>query len=172
MPPSPIPDERIRQAYDYWLGKAAGRAMPRRGDLDPIEIPLLLPNIMLVDVEEPRRYRYRLIGTDCAQSHGFDATGRYVDEVLRDGDYRGFVIALYDECVVGRRPIYSETLFASARTGTAGRHVHVAFMPLSEDGERVNMVFVAQHVSFPDRMMRDRHFLEASPFKEVAHHVL
>ncbi|MGH7033628.1 MAG: PAS domain-containing protein [Stellaceae bacterium] len=172
MPPSPIPDERIRQAYDYWLGKAAGRAMPRRGNLDPIEIPLLLPNIMLVDVEEPRRFRYRLIGTDCAQSHGFDATGRYVDEVLLDADYRGFVIALYDACVVGRRPIYSETLFASARTGTAGRRVHVAFMPLSEDGERVNMVFVAQHVSFPDRMMRDRHLLEASPFKEVAHRVL
>jgi len=92
--------------------------------------------------------------------------------VLRDMAYRTFVIALYEECVAKRRPIYSETLFASERIGAAGRHVRVAFMPLSEDGERVNMVFVAQHVSFPDRMMRDRHFLEASPFKEVPHHVL
>jgi len=146
--------------------------MPRRGDLDPIEIPLLLPNIMLVDVEEPRRFRYRLIGTDCTQSHGFDATGRYLDEVLRDMAYRTFVIALYEECVAKRRPIYSETLFAGTdrrRRAACARRLHALIR-----GRRAREHGVRGAACELSRShdARDRHFLEASPFKEVAHHVL
>lgn len=172
MPASPIADERIAQAYAYWRTKARDRAMPARADLDPVDIPNLLPNIMLVDVQGPHRFRYRLIGTDCAQSHGIDATGRYIDDVLADAAYRAFVIGLYDECVDEGRAIYSETLFGSGEGSTAGRHVKVLFMPLSDDGRQVNKVFVAQRVTFSDEATRDRHFFDASPFKEVVHAVL
>jgi hypothetical protein len=49
--------------------------MPRRADLDPTEIPKLLPDVMLVDVLPSGRYRYRLIGTGNARAHGVNATG-------------------------------------------------------------------------------------------------
>ena len=127
---SPITDARLRQAHDYWRRKAAGRAMPRRADIDPTEIPKLLPDVMLVDVLPQRRYRYRLIGTENTQAHGINATGRYLDEVLPGPEYKSHVIGLYDECVRSRRALYSECLFMSPLRARPERHTKVLFMPL------------------------------------------
>src|ERR1051325_7524125 len=105
-----ISDPRLQEALDYWHGKLSGRAMPARADLDPAEIPRLLPHVMLVEVLGPGRYRYRLIGTENAQAHGMNATGRLLDEVLPGNEYKGHVLGLYDACVAERRPLYSESL--------------------------------------------------------------
>jgi hypothetical protein len=169
---SPITEARLCQAHDYWRRKAAGRAMPRRGDIDPIEIPQMLPDVMLVDVLPDGRYRYRLIGTENTQAHGINATGRFLDEVLPGPEYKDHVIALYDECVGSRRALYSECLFMSPRQRAPERHTKVLFMPLSEDGDSVNMVFVMQVFFYIDQMTRDRHFIEARPYKEIEHILL
>ena len=34
---------------DYWHGKCAGRPMPTRADIDPLDIPRLLPHVYLVE---------------------------------------------------------------------------------------------------------------------------
>ena len=83
--------------------------MPRRADIDPIEIPKLLPHVMLVE-NAGGRYRYRLIGTENERAHGINATGCYLDDVLKGDEYRSHVISLYDACVRERRPLYSESL--------------------------------------------------------------
>jgi hypothetical protein len=36
--------ERVRAIYRYWDSKRNGRLMPRRADLDPVDIPKLLPD--------------------------------------------------------------------------------------------------------------------------------
>lgn len=164
--PSPIADPRLRQAYDYWRRKVAGRAMPRRADIDPTEIPKLLPDVMLVDVLPEGRYRYRLIGTENTQAHGMSATGCYLDEVLPGPEYRAHVIALYDECVSARRALYSECLFMSPGRQALERHTKVLFMPLAEDGETVNMVFVVQVFFYIDQMTRERHFIDSPPTRK------
>ena len=168
MLPVPQTDPRIAEAYCYWLRKSAGRRMPRRADIEPTDIPKLLRDIMLVDVLPGGRYRYRLIGTGNTTAHGFSATGRYLDEVLPGVEYNAHVIGLYDECVQTRRPLYSECLFLSPERHPA-RHTKVLFMPLSEDGESVNMVFVVQVFFYLDEMTRERHFLDAPPYREIAH---
>ena len=101
--------------------------MPRRADIDPGEIPRLLPDLMLVDLLPDGRYRCRLIGTANADAHGINATGRYLDEVLPGPEYRGHVIGLYDESVRARRPLYSESLFISPRGRVTERHTKVLF---------------------------------------------
>jgi hypothetical protein len=169
---SPITDPRLCQAHDYWRSKAAGRAMPRRADLDPTEIPKLLPDVMLVDVLPEGRYRYRLIGTKNTQAHGMNATGRYLDEVLPGPEYRDHVIGLYDECVGARGALYSECLFMSPQQRVPERHTKVLFMPLAEDGETVNMVFVMQVFLYIDLATRDRHFIDVRPYKEIVHALL
>jgi hypothetical protein len=168
----PISDDRLKGAFDYWQRKAAGQAMPRRADLDPADIPKLLPHVMLVEVHGPSRYRYRLIGTANAQEQGVDATGRFLDEVLVGPEYRDHVLALYDECVRDRRPIYSESLFLSQPRGAVERHTKVLFLPLSADGETVNLVFVAQVYVYLDEAVRARHFIDARPYREIAHAAL
>ena len=171
-PESPIGDPRLQQGYQYWRQKSAGKAMPRRADLDPTEIPKLLPDVMLVDVLPSGRYRYRLIGTGNARAHGVNATGRYLDEVLPGAEYKNHVIALYDECVQTGRALYSECLFLSPRGEAPERHTKVLFLPLAEDGATVNMVFVVQVFFYIDRVIRDRHFIDVRPYKEIAHALL
>ena len=163
---SPITDARLQEAYDYWCRIGAGRSMPRRRDLDPTDIPRLLPHVMLVDVDGGR-YRYRLIGTANAQEHGMNATGLYVDDVLKGPEYRGHALRLYDETVHSGRPVYSESLFLSPSGGAIERHTKALFMPLSEDGSAVTQVLVAQIFLYLDQKVRDQHFLVARPFKQI-----
>jgi hypothetical protein len=169
---TPITDDRIQQAYDYWRRIAAGRAMPARKDLDPVDIPRLLPYVMLVEVEGPGRFRYRLIGTAIAQEQGVNATGRYVGEAIKNPEYRVHGLSLYEQCVRERRPIYSESLFLSSEDGAIERHTKAVFLPLSDDGAAVDRVFVAQVFHYVDRTTRDQHFLRAQPFKNIVHVVL
>ena len=169
---SPITDPRLREAHDYWRRKTGARAMPRRADIDPTEIPKLLPDVMLVDVLPEGRYRYRLIGTENARAHGINATGRSLDEVLPGPDYKAHVIALYDECVRTRRALYSECLFLSLQQQGPERHTKVLFLPLSDDGASVNIVLVGQVFFYIDAAVRDRHFIDTPPYKEIAHALL
>jgi hypothetical protein len=128
--------------YEYWLTLCAGRRMPRREDIDPLSIPSgYLADLMLVEVlEEPRRYRYRLIGTHVVEASGEDRTGRYFDEV--PFIKRNPVIASQYDAVVARgKPLYSLEPFTNLRTGTA-YEVDRLLLPLSSDGERVDMIIV------------------------------
>lgn len=167
-----VSDSRLRDALEYWRRKAGGRAVPARGDIDPAEIPRLLPDLMLVEVLPEGRYRYRLIGTNNVVEHGVNATGRYLDEVLPGPEYKAHVLALYDECVRSRRGLYSECLFLSPRRRNPERHTKVLFLPLSEDGGVVNMVLVAQVFLHIEQETRERHFIEARPYKETVHVLL
>jgi hypothetical protein len=169
---SPFTDPRPEQAYLYWLAKAAGRALPSRADIDPTEIPKLLPDVMLVERLDNGRYRYRLIGTENTRAHGLNATGRFLDEVLPGPDYAAHVLRLYDECVEKRRALYSECLFFSPTRHQPERHTKVVFLPLSNDDTIVNMVFVIQVFLYIDRATRERHFVEARPYKEITHVLL
>jgi hypothetical protein len=50
--------------FDYWTRKVRNRTTTARRDLDPCEIPSLLPWLILTDVSDnPLDFRYRLIGT-------------------------------------------------------------------------------------------------------------
>ena len=169
---SPITDGRLQEALDYWRGKAAARPMPARADIDPIEIPKLLPDVMLVDVLPSGRYRYRLIGTGNTQAHGVNATGRFLDEIVPGPEYRAHVLGLYDECVRARRPLYSQCLFMSPRRRNPERLTKVLFLPLAEDGDSVNMVMVVQVFFYIDQATRERHFIDARPYRELVHALL
>jgi hypothetical protein len=172
MGSTPFTDPRLEQAYLYWKEKAAGRTMPSRANIDPTEIPKLLPDVMLVERLDNGRYRYRLIGTENTRAHGVNATGRFLDEVLPGPDYASHVLALYDECVGTGRPLYSECLFFSPARHDPERHTKVLFMPLSPDDETVNMIFVIQVFFYIDRATRERHFVDTRPYKEITHILL
>lgn len=82
------------------------------------------------------------------------------------------MLGLYNECVRSRRALYSECLFTSPQNRAPGRHIKVLFLPLSEDGARVNQVLVGQVFLHIDDAMRQRHFLDPRPFEEIAHALL
>jgi len=60
----------------YWRKIGAGRRFPSRRDLDPLDIPELLPYLTLVDVHpEPPCFVYRLVGTVASELLRRDLTG-------------------------------------------------------------------------------------------------
>ena len=70
--------------YRYWLAKRGGRPMPQRSDINPTEIPALLPYIGIIEKADGE-LRYRLIGTSMAEQLGFDATGAAVGSYVPAG---------------------------------------------------------------------------------------
>ncbi|WP_420404497.1 PAS domain-containing protein [Nisaea sp.] len=81
------------QLFDYWCSKRAGRIAPSRQDIDPSEIVSLLSVIYLVDFEAPDIFRYRLAGTDIAETFGHgNLKGQTLGDILADQG-REFVTA-------------------------------------------------------------------------------
>lgn len=59
-----LPDQlhhpNLVQLFHHWQTMRGTRPMPRRADFDPASLPLLLGNLILVDVlRDPLRFRYR-----------------------------------------------------------------------------------------------------------------
>lgn len=76
-------DGRLSRLYAYWWSKRGQAGTPNRADLDPSEIPDLLPIVHLIDVRwDPLRFRHRLIGTELVQRMERDVTGKDLDETL------------------------------------------------------------------------------------------
>src|SRR5277367_2064987 len=75
-----IRDPKLRRFHDYWQGKCGGRRMPARRDIDPLEFPYMLGNLMLIDVlADPQRFRVRLHGANIVARMNYDMTGKQLD---------------------------------------------------------------------------------------------
>ena len=142
---------RVRAIYRYWDGKRNGRLMPRRADLDPVDIPRLLPDICLVDVvADARKYVYRLIGTNECAMRGRDPTGLAVGEGYF-GTSKDSVFLNYDGVTRSRAPRLDRD--PSITSDNRFIHHESIFLPLSDDGETVNMILVYTVYGPPPRRL-------------------
>jgi hypothetical protein len=138
-------DPDLIRFYDFWAGLRGDRPMPSRKDLDPLHIPSeFLPNLMLIDVfNEPRRYRYRLVGTHVVTASGEDRTGRTFENV---GFFKvhPIVIEQYERVVETGQPLHSLEPFTNFKSGST-YDVDRLLLPLSSDGRTVDMLVVLFH---------------------------
>lgn len=65
-------------AWNRWRGS---RALPERRDIDPMDIPTLLPNLVLLDVED-RDFRFRLVGETIATRYASRLKGKSIGELM------------------------------------------------------------------------------------------
>lgn len=130
---------RLTEAYAYWESKRGERPMPSRRDIDPVEIPALLPYVTLIDVlSDPLDFRYRLIGTEVRNISEGNYAGKRFSELPSKG--RGSVI--WDTCeqtVLARSPFSQSPPYAGPEQSL--RDCENLLLPLSEDGAQVNMIF-------------------------------
>ncbi|MBM3571189.1 MAG: PAS domain-containing protein [Alphaproteobacteria bacterium] len=94
-----IESKRLGGLFGYWHSKRRGRRMPDRADIDPLDIPKILPNIVLVESMPERLdcFRYRLIGAEIVRAFGRDLTGQTTDEILTPA-LRTLAIASFVAC--------------------------------------------------------------------------
>jgi hypothetical protein len=135
--PEGIRHPSLIRLYEHWEAKRGARAMPSRTDFDPVDLSYILGHLLLMDVigPPPWRFRYRLIGSELTQRSGRDLTGRMVDE-LPESEYRTSVIAWHTAVVEQRTPRRSLTRRVIDRRW---QHYEILTMPLSSDGEAVDM---------------------------------
>src|SRR5262245_61332976 len=145
MPP-PDPEwlarssEPVKQLYGYWRSKWRGESLPRRRDIDPVEIPRFLSQLTIVEVvPDERRYVYRLVGTKEVEIRGRDPTGKSVLDGFF-GPSIDNVLGCYDTVVATRRPFYDDERYITPD----GRYSddETLFLPLSDDGETINRILV------------------------------
>ncbi|SMF45827.1 PAS domain-containing protein [Tistlia consotensis] len=125
-----IANPLLRDLYLYWADKWHGPYMPTRADIDPLDMPALLPMIYLVDVErQPLRFRFRLVGTRVVSWFGRDMTGQYVEEAQ---------VWRYREVAETGRASY-DRLYAPNKQGRHGSY-QCLLMPLAGENGSVEML--------------------------------
>lgn len=110
--------------------------MPSRGDIDPIEIPKLLPHVQLIEAVG-ERFRYRLIGTALAQAFGRDYTGAYPEDVSNAARAEA-VCRIYRLVQEKRQPVFLRSSYVGAKN--VDLIVNRLYLPLSDDDHAVNMI--------------------------------
>lgn len=135
---------RLRLAYEYWAAKRGDRLMPSRADLDPSEITSLLPYLVLADVLRdakpgwPLDFRYRLIGTVTDSM----MNGRYTWKCMSELPHQQPDSRLWqslENVTTTRRPQFNRVPYVGPHKDFIS--VIDLVMPLSDDGETVNMLF-------------------------------
>lgn len=151
--PTAIHDPRLLGLFHYWRGKLDGRAIPARRDIDPIEMKQWLGNLMLVEFPaDPMQYRVRLDGVNLQQFYGKSREGKGV-EAMPSEEERRIVLPQYILVLEQKLPAYYETQFVTSESvPTAQRKL---LLPLSEDGERVNIILAGIYFDrIPDQRRR------------------
>jgi hypothetical protein len=134
---------RIADFYRYWEAKRGSRRMPARADMVPAEMKIFLPGIVLVAVRHnPLRLTYRLVGTREVEYRGYDPTGKDVAEYFA-GSSQNEVLRNYELVIESKSFVYDEDCLLSA--DHSFQEAGTLLLPLSDDGETVNMVIVYNH---------------------------
>lgn len=116
--------------------------MPQRRDLDPVDIPRLLPHIGLIEVhQDPMRFRYRLVGTNMVNYFGRDHTGRWLHEA-KSGTYMRFLHDLYKQCVTDAVPTLSIGVFV-LRGVERRDNVKRLILPMRNGSDDVSLLLFA-----------------------------
>jgi hypothetical protein len=112
--------------------------MPARSDLDPREVPRLLPNIGLIDIGKGLdAASFRLAGTCLRDIYGREITGERVDDVFA-GEASTYWRRIHARIVDRGLPLHGVV-----RSPAPERDHILLFwlrLPLSEDGRRVDRI--------------------------------
>ncbi|HEV2550083.1 MAG TPA: PAS domain-containing protein [Stellaceae bacterium] len=137
----------------YWEMKRGARCMPARRDIDPTDLPRVLPYLQLIEVVAPDRFRYRLVGTAIVQTFGHDYTGRFLDELTLGADRINFFARRLRAVRDNARPLFVRTQYVSAK----GVHfmANRLYVPLSENDRDVNVVLGSLTFEFSRGTTRD-----------------
>ena len=140
--PQAIEHPGLRALYDYWERSRPGGRLPGRQHLDPLDIPDLLPNVLLIDVLSRDDFRFRLVGTALAARIGRDTTGLSIIEAYPNADWEK-IRPDYLYVLDRRRPCLRWTAVTDIR-GKRQAYQRL-LLPLASDGEHVDMILAAAY---------------------------
>ncbi|MEQ8349237.1 MAG: PAS domain-containing protein [Sneathiellaceae bacterium] len=135
--------ESLCTIHDFWLGKCRGSHLPARQDLPPSSLRPWIGHVSLVDVaHDPRRFRWRLIGSRISEALGRDGTGQWFEQ-LYEGRMLADYVRFYSAAVERRRPVfYRGDLEFLGKEHIRFRSVH---LPMADGDAPVSMLLLCLH---------------------------
>lgn len=139
---------KLGALYRLWDARRGGRPAPSRRDFLPEDFKEWMPNIVIVGVEGPMRFRLRLIGTEIVEYDGADYTGLLLDEVL-EGETRRVVLGQFARCAEEVRPMAFR--YRTERFHGIAATLNKLFLPMSADGSTVGQVLACLYLDLGGR---------------------
>lgn len=131
-------DRRIRALLTYWNQLRGDTPYPERNTIDPLDIPSLLANVMLIDVRpaEPH-FVYRLMGTGVVAILGNEFTGQPVGIGVKPKE-REAVLARYRFVATHAQCVYHAARLQQQDDDFTD--VERLLLPVGPPGGPVNMI--------------------------------
>lgn len=131
-----------REAYLYWKSKCRDGRLPSRTDIDPIDIPKILPATLLLDVERTQGspvFRFRLFGTALVERSGVDLTGLTFEDAFPADQQQEYFIDAVHRLIETKNPLG----YVGHSMVEHHQYIRVAglILPLASDGETVDVIF-------------------------------
>ncbi len=155
-------NDTLVSLWRYWTAKRGTRAMPLRKDISPLDIPKLLPNLVLIDRTDAGLFRFRLVGTAVAEAYGFDATGKTVDEAMTE-PRRSKAKQHYGAAFTSGRPVFTRNRYRTSRL--VELVVSRVLLPLADEAGATIMVLMAQTFEY-DTAVRGDYGLDATVYPD------
>ena len=132
-------DPKIRQIFDYWRAIHPAEGLPGLQHFDPLDVPSLLPNIILIDVPtETADFTFRLLGTAVEYFFGGNMQGPPLVKAYTAGTASP---AYHDVCglCADAQPRWwkGQARYVRNRDHVVAERIH---LPLARDGAQVDMI--------------------------------
>jgi hypothetical protein len=125
----------------YWRAKRGTRLLPSRADIDPLDLSVDLPRVMMAEVShDPLDFRYRVAGTGTFRVHGEELTGKHPLELLPT-EFGMLIHNHYCEAVTRRAPILHLIQLNVAEVATSYARI---ILPLGNDGDTVDRLLTVE----------------------------
>lgn len=131
----------IEECYLHWRDKINGGSLPSRSDINPADIPRLMPHAVILDVRrEPEPdFRYRLIGTYVSENLFRDHTGSWFSEI----EHQRAPNEIWQNCcrvVETGKPMLPRSPYVGPNRSF--KTIEDVILPLAEDGKTVDCLLV------------------------------
>lgn len=141
----------LAELHAYWDKLRAGRAMPRRAEIDPVDIATHLRRVHLLSVEGPDAFRFRIYGGGVTNPDAIDMTGRTTMD-YSDPVFSRMVTRHLGECVAAAKPVAYEVI--ALLDGEPYEYLFIT-LPMSDNGKDVNTLLVRSvRITVPDKVRR------------------
>jgi hypothetical protein len=144
--PATLENETLAFLHRYWHEKRGNRAMPSRADIKASEMREHLGWMMLVEsLPDLSEFRYKLVGTLVTQYFLGDSTGKTIGEAFHKAERPEVsakaVKAMFRKCA--RDKVIVHCFGDAGWIGRGYESFNCICLPLSDDGETVNMILHA-----------------------------
>ena len=155
---------KLRRLAAYWLERRGSRELPRRADIDPVDVPWALLDIALYDhVAEVGRFRCRVAGQRVTEMIGVPMQGRFLDEILPERLY-AVVGQRYARMIQERAIVHSHgAVYGAHGKSSQGERL---VLPLGDDDGRA-AGYVTMTTYDPHQKAEVERLIGPRPYEDV-----